>query len=123
MRYELDSGLIIVVQRKIKKKNRDCVFEKEIFNKKKIFQVGRSTVFACVCGCVCVGRVFFEQGKENMSFWSKFDKILTKVEDKGFRAANRVHEYTVNALILGFMYGTYTLFRDYNDFFIDARVR
>ncbi len=57
-----------------------------------------------------------------MSFWTKLDKILTKVEDKGFRAANRVHQYAVNGLIIGFLYGTYTLFRDYNDFFIDARV-
>ncbi|KAL4426638.1 hypothetical protein ABPG74_018716 [Tetrahymena malaccensis] len=56
-----------------------------------------------------------------MSFWSKLDKILTRVEEKGFRAANKMHQYAVNALIMGFLYGTYTLFRDYNDFFIDAR--
>lgn len=57
-----------------------------------------------------------------MSFWSKFDRVLTKVEEKGFKTANKFHQYAVNTLIIGFMYGTYSLFRDYNDFFIDARV-
>lgn len=58
-----------------------------------------------------------------MSFWHKFDKILTKAEKKGFETANKAHIWTVNILVCGTLYGIYTLFRDYNEFFIDARVK
>jgi len=57
-----------------------------------------------------------------MSFWKQFDKVLTAVERKGFKAANNIHYYSVNCLILGALYGAYTVFRDYNAFFLDARV-
>ena len=57
-----------------------------------------------------------------MSFWAKLDRLLTKVEKKGFLIANKAHVYSVNILIIGVLYGVFTMFRDYNDFFIDARV-
>ena len=60
--------------------------------------------------------------KTEMSFWSKFDRILTKVEKKGFDVANKGHIWGVNILIMSLCYGVYSMFRDYNDFFIDARV-
>jgi hypothetical protein len=58
-----------------------------------------------------------------MSFWNKLDKLLTRVESKGFKIANNLHYYTVNIMILGCCYGIYTMFKDYNDFFLDARVK
>ena len=57
-----------------------------------------------------------------MSFWKKLDKMLYKFEQKGFDTANTLHKWSVNLLICGFLYGSYTLFRDYNTFFKDARV-
>ena len=58
-----------------------------------------------------------------MSFWAKFDRILSKVEQKGFNFANKAHYYTINIILLSCAYGIYTIFRDYNSFFLDARVR
>ncbi len=29
--------------------------------------------------------------KKSMSFWQKLDKILMKAEEKGFKAANKLH--------------------------------
>lgn len=57
------------------------------------------------------------------NFWKKFDRILSNIERKGFEAANKAHVYSVNILIGGFLYGAYTMFRDYNSFFKDARVK
>jgi len=57
-----------------------------------------------------------------MSFWVKLEKIFSKVEQKGFVIANKAHYYTINVLLCSFGYGVYTFFRDYNEFFIDARV-
>jgi len=57
-----------------------------------------------------------------MSFWKKFDKILTKAENKGFETANKAHYYTINIMIGCCIYGVYTIMRDYNNFFKDARV-
>lgn len=55
--------------------------------------------------------------------WKKIDKILEKFEKKGFELANKAHIYTINMILLGLTYGTYTFFRDYNNFFLDARVK
>jgi len=55
--------------------------------------------------------------------WKKLDKILEKFEKKGFELANKAHIYTINMILLGLTYGTYTFFRDYNAFFLDARVK
>lgn len=57
-----------------------------------------------------------------MSFWKKIDRILARVERKGFEVANKAHVYTVNVLLLGLGYGIYSMFSDYNKFFSDARV-
>jgi hypothetical protein len=42
-------------------------------------------------------------------------------EKKGFKIANKAHQYTVNMLLLAFGYGAYTIFNDYNDMFREAR--
>ena len=55
-------------------------------------------------------------------WWDRLDKFLIKVEKKGFNAANRLHIWTINIILCGLAYGTYTFFRDYNEFFLDARV-
>ena len=57
-----------------------------------------------------------------MSWWDKFDRWLSKVENKGFKFANKLHVYTINFILFSLAYGTYTLFRDYNEFFKIARV-
>ena len=57
-----------------------------------------------------------------MSFWQKFDKVLSKAEKTGFKAANKAHYYAVNIILASCAYGIYTIFRDYNNFFKDARV-
>lgn len=54
--------------------------------------------------------------------WDKIDKFLIKVEKKGFNVANKLHIWSINLILCGLAYGTYTLFRDYNDFFKYARV-
>ena len=54
--------------------------------------------------------------------WKKIDKILEKTEKKGFEMANKAHIYTINAMLCFLAYNTYTLFRDYNSFFLNARV-
>lgn len=54
--------------------------------------------------------------------WNKIDKILTRAEKGGYNLANKLHIWTVNFILCGLAYGTYTFFRDYNDFFRDARV-
>ena len=50
--------------------------------------------------------------------WSKFlkraDKILIKLEQKGFEVANKAHIYSINIILLGLGYGMYTFLRDYN---------
>ena len=54
--------------------------------------------------------------------WKRFDKILTSAEQKGFKIANKAHIYTINAILIGLTYGTYSLFRDYNEYFKNFRV-
>ena len=54
--------------------------------------------------------------------WDKLDQWLSKAEQKGFKAANKLHVYTINAILLGLCYGTYTLIQDYNEFFKAGRV-
>lgn len=53
--------------------------------------------------------------------WEKLNTILTRWEKKGFKIANKAHQYTVNMLLLAFGYGAYTIFNDYNDMFREAR--
>jgi len=56
-----------------------------------------------------------------MSWWNRFDRWLMGVEAKGFKVANKLHVYTINMILIGLAYGTYTLFRDYNEFFKAGR--
>jgi hypothetical protein len=54
--------------------------------------------------------------------WTKMDKLLTRFEKKGFQFANKAHIWTINVILVGLTYGTYTFFRDYNEFFKAGRV-
>jgi hypothetical protein len=53
--------------------------------------------------------------------FNRIDKLLTKFEKKGYNLANKLHVWTINIILCSLAYGTYTFFRDYNDFFRDAR--
>ena len=55
--------------------------------------------------------------------FQRFEKLFQKIEKIGFKVANKAHIYTVNAILLSVTYFTYTIFRDYNNFFYEARVR
>lgn len=55
-------------------------------------------------------------------FWKKLDSLLTKAETKGFKMANKAHIYVINGILLIFAYNVVSVFRDYNAFFIEARV-
>lgn len=52
---------------------------------------------------------------------SWYNRVLSKLEKKGFTAANKGHKMFINLLLVGIAYQTYAFFREYNDFFIDAR--
>lgn len=54
--------------------------------------------------------------------WKKIDSWLTKAEKAGFKVANKAHIYVVNGLLILFAYNVYTVFRGYNEFFLEARV-
>jgi hypothetical protein len=54
-----------------------------------------------------------------MSGW--LEKLLQKAERKGFSVANNLHKSTVNVMLLMLAYGGYAFFRDYNNFFLEAR--
>jgi len=58
-----------------------------------------------------------------MGFWERFDRILTSFEKKGFNFANKAHVWTINIMLIGIAWGTYTIFRDYNEFFLAGRVK
>lgn len=55
-------------------------------------------------------------------FLKKADKVLLRIEQKGYDVANKAHVYTINFILLGLGYGMYTFLRDYNEFFIQIRV-
>lgn len=50
--------------------------------------------------------------------WSRF---LDSAEKVGFRAANKLHVFGVNACLLFIGYQTYSFLKNYNDFFLNAR--
>jgi len=50
-----------------------------------------------------------------------WEKLLGKAEQKGFRAANTFHKVAINCILLYISYNVFTFFRDYNDFFLNAR--
>jgi hypothetical protein len=51
----------------------------------------------------------------------KLDQKVTKIETKGFMAANRIHKYAINGCLLFIGYQLFAFLRDYNDFFLHAR--
>ena len=53
--------------------------------------------------------------------WSRLEKLMDKAEKKGFNWANNMHKAGVNVMLLMLGYGVYTFFRDYNNFFLEAR--
>lgn len=55
--------------------------------------------------------------------WKKLDQLLTRWEKRGFNLANKAHIYSVNFLLLVIAYQGYSFFRDYNNYFLDARVQ
>jgi len=62
------------------------------------------------------------RNNNNNSWWDKIDRWLSSAEKKGFQLANKLHVYTINVILIGLAYGTYTIFRDYNEFFKAGRV-
>lgn len=46
-----------------------------------------------------------------------FDRIFTKFEEAGYKAANFTHKVTVSTLAIGSAYGFYALLRDYRMYF------
>ena len=46
-----------------------------------------------------------------------FDKIFTKIENFGYKAANTTHKIVVSGLVIGSVYGFYSLLRDYRAYF------
>jgi hypothetical protein len=57
-----------------------------------------------------------------MSFFKKLNNFVNSVEKKGFKAANTAHRWAVNGILLFIAYEVYSLLRDYNDGFMEARV-
>mgnify|MGYP000879926606 CR=1 FL=1 len=51
----------------------------------------------------------------------KLDKQMTKIENKGFFAANKLHKYAINGCLIFVGYQIFAFLRDYNDFFLHAR--
>lgn len=49
------------------------------------------------------------------------DKKFTKIENKGFLAANKLHKYAINGCLIFVGYQIFAFLRDYNDFFLHAR--
>lgn len=54
--------------------------------------------------------------------WKKLDALLSKAEAKGFKVANKAHIYAINTILFIFAYNVVGVFRDYNAFFLEARV-
>ncbi len=50
-----------------------------------------------------------------------FDSKMTKWENRGFHAANKMHKFGVNCALVFIMYNIYAFLRDYNNFFLHAR--
>ena len=57
-----------------------------------------------------------------MKFFKLLDKIITKTEKGGFKAANFMHKFAVNTLLLGSGYVIYSSLKGYNETFKYERV-
>ena len=51
----------------------------------------------------------------------KYDKKITKWEEKGFRGANKLHRYAINGCLLYIAYQLYDFLYEYNNYFLKAR--
>ena len=51
----------------------------------------------------------------------KINQKVTKIETKGFLAANKIHKYGINGCLIFIGYQLFAFLRDYNDFFLHAR--
>ena len=51
----------------------------------------------------------------------KIDQKVTKIENKGFNFANKMHRYAINACGIFIAYQLYSFLREYNNFFLNAR--
>ena len=58
-----------------------------------------------------------------MSFFKKLDKVLERLEHRGFKFANTAHKFAVNCVLIFIVYNVYTIFRDYNRHFKEVRVK
>lgn len=52
---------------------------------------------------------------------SKLNEKLTKIENKGFNWANKLHRGAINGCLIFIGYQVYVFLREYNDFFLNAR--
>lgn len=59
--------------------------------------------------------------KFNEKMKAKFDQKMTKMENKGFNFANKMHRYAINTCLLFIGYQLYAFLREYNNFFLHAR--
>lgn len=55
-------------------------------------------------------------------FFKKVNKFLTRWELKGHNAANTLHRWTINAILLTLAYNIFTIFRGYNETLLSLRV-
>ena len=51
------------------------------------------------------------------------NRVLGRAEVKGYHWANKIHLWSVNALLVFIGYTTYSIFRDYNSYHLQKRQR
>lgn len=74
-----------------------------------------------------MGGVYFNSDQEmrwklfKERLFDKFDKKMTVWELKGFRAANRMHRYAVNGILIYMGYLIYDFLVSYNDLLLHVR--
>lgn len=51
----------------------------------------------------------------------KIDKKVTKIENKGFNMANKMHKYAIRGCLIFIGYELYQFLKEYNNFFLNAR--
>lgn len=52
------------------------------------------------------------------TLWNRFLNVAEKL---GFRAANKMHIFGVNVCLAFIAYQTFSFFKNYNEFFLNAR--
>jgi hypothetical protein len=62
---------------------------------------------------ICMSRQFFR----------KINTLLERWELKGHKAANTIHRWTINCVLLFMAYNIYGIMKGYNDSFLELRVR